>query len=39
MLQLLMENQDEELEMVGKSVRQLKQIGVAIGDELDDQAV
>ena len=35
----MMERQDEQLEDVGQSVQTLKRMGVAIGDELDEQAV
>jgi len=34
----LLREQDDELEIVSGNVRSLKQISVAIGDELDDQA-
>jgi len=35
----MMAQQDEQLEDVGQSVQTLKRMGVAIGDELDEQAV
>ena len=34
-----MERQDEQLEDVGHSVKTLKTMSVAIGNELDEQAV
>lgn len=37
--QVLLERQDEQLVKVGASVTTLKQMGHAIGDELDDQQV
>ncbi|XP_065917920.1 syntaxin-6-like [Dysidea avara] len=37
--QTMMVKQDEQLEDVGQSVQTLKRMGVAIGDELDEQAV
>ena len=39
LLQAMIEKQDEQLEDVGQSVQTLKQMGVAIGNELDEQAV
>jgi len=35
----MIEKQDEQLEDVGQSVQTLKRMGVAIGNELDEQAV